>query len=109
MHYVRMPSPSPLLTSAVRNGDLVQFNRTVESYGEQFQREKTYSLIVRLRHNVIKTGIRMISLSYSRYSLSLSLLPLLSHTLSLPLSHTLSVSHMVISDYYTPFLQDFSG
>ena len=31
--------------------------------------ERTYTLIVRLRHNVIKTGIRMISLSYSRISL----------------------------------------
>ena len=35
----------------------------------QFQQEKTYALIVRLRHNVIKTGIRTISLSYSRVSL----------------------------------------
>ena len=51
---------------AVRNGDLVQFNEVLERYGGQFQAEKTYSLIVRLRHNVIKTGIRMVSLSYSR-------------------------------------------
>jgi hypothetical protein len=51
----------------VRNGDLVQFNEVLERYGGQFQAERTYSLIVRLRHNVIKTGIRMISLSYSRY------------------------------------------
>ena len=51
---------------AVRNGDLVQFNEVLERYGQQFQAERTYSLIVRLRHNVIKTGIRMVSLSYSR-------------------------------------------
>lgn len=54
------------LTQAVRNGDLVQFNEVLERYGGQFQAERTYSLIVRLRHNVIKTGIRMVSLSYSR-------------------------------------------
>ena len=55
------------LRLAVRNGDLVQFNEVLERYGGQFQAERTYSLIVRLRHNVIKTGIRMVSLSYSRY------------------------------------------
>ena len=38
-------------------------------YTDQFQKEKTFALIVRLRHNVIKTGIRTISLSYSRISL----------------------------------------
>ena len=54
------------LTQVVRNGDLVQFNEVLERYGAQFQAERTYSLIVRLRHNVIKTGIRMVSLSYSR-------------------------------------------
>ena len=55
---------------AVRNGDLVLFSNTLDSFGTQFQTERTYTLIVRLRHNVIKTGIRMISLSYSRISLS---------------------------------------
>lgn len=54
---------------AVRNGDLVQFGQVLESYQEQFQSDHTYTLIVRLRHNVIKTGIRRISLSYSRISL----------------------------------------
>jgi 26S proteasome regulatory subunit N3 len=57
------------LTQAVRNGDLDLFSNTLDSYGAQFQMERTYTLIVRLRHNVIKTGIRMISLSYSRISL----------------------------------------
>ncbi|CAD6965545.1 unnamed protein product, partial [Tilletia laevis] len=38
-------------------------------HGAQFQSDRTYSLILRLRFNVIKTGIRMISLAYSRISL----------------------------------------
>ena len=38
--------------------------------GSKFISEGTYTLIVRLRHNVIKTGVRMINLSYSRISLS---------------------------------------
>ena len=41
----------------------------LEMFTAQFQQEKTFALIVRLRHNVIKTGIRTISLSYSRISL----------------------------------------
>jgi len=54
----------------VRIGDLLTFHKTMQDYGEQFRRDKTYTLILRLRHNVIKTGIRMISLSYSRISLA---------------------------------------
>jgi 26S proteasome regulatory subunit N3 len=57
------------LTQAVRTGNLMLFNQVVEEHKEKFRNEKTYTLIIRLRHNVIKTGIRMISLSYSRISL----------------------------------------
>jgi 26S proteasome regulatory subunit N3 len=35
----------------------------------KFASDGTHSLIVRLRHNVIKTALRMISLAYSRISL----------------------------------------
>ena len=56
--------------TTVRNGDLVLFGETLDKHGHQFQTEKTYTLIIRLRHNMIKTGIRMISLSYSRISLA---------------------------------------
>ncbi len=38
--------------TAVRNGDLKQFGRVLDEYGTKFQAEKTYTLIVRLRHNV---------------------------------------------------------
>jgi len=57
------------LTQAVRTGNLMLFNQVVDEFKEKFQVEKTYTLIIRLRHNVIKTGIRSISLSYSRISL----------------------------------------
>jgi 26S proteasome regulatory subunit N3 len=42
----------------------------LEAHGDKFKGDKTYTLILRLRHNVIKTGIRRISLSYSRISLA---------------------------------------
>uniref|UniRef100_H3CLZ4 26S proteasome non-ATPase regulatory subunit 3 n=1 Tax=Tetraodon nigroviridis TaxID=99883 RepID=H3CLZ4_TETNG len=64
--------PYFLLTQvAVRTGNLSKFNQVLEQFGEKFQTDGTYTLIIRLRHNVIKTaGVRMISLSYSRISLA---------------------------------------
>ncbi|KAK2180530.1 hypothetical protein NP493_439g02016 [Ridgeia piscesae] len=58
------------LTQAVRTGNLAKFGDVLEHYGPRFQTEGTYTLIVRLRHNVIKTGVRMINLSYARISLA---------------------------------------
>ncbi|ORY74223.1 hypothetical protein LY90DRAFT_660819 [Neocallimastix californiae] len=57
------------ITQAVRVGDLTKFKETLNKYTSVFRADHTYTLILRLRHNVIKTGIRMISLSYSRISL----------------------------------------
>jgi len=57
------------ITQAVRVGDLNKFQDTLKKYVAKFRADKTYTLILRLRHNVIKAGIRMISLSYSRISL----------------------------------------
>lgn len=62
-----MTSFSP--TQAVRTGSLSQFQSTLSKHAAQFESDKTYTLIVRLRQNVIKTGIRRLSLSYSRISL----------------------------------------
>lgn len=57
------------IVQSVRVGDLQHFQQCLTDYTPLFQRDATYSLILRLRHNVIKTGIRMISLSYSKISL----------------------------------------
>ncbi len=57
------------LTQAVRVGDVAKFQETLAQFSKQFKADKLYTLILRLRHNVIKTGIRMMSLSYSRISL----------------------------------------
>ncbi|KAK6180867.1 hypothetical protein SNE40_008843 [Patella caerulea] len=65
----RTLAPYFLLTQAVRGGNLNKFNSVLAKFGSKFQAEDTYTLIIRLRHNVIKTGVRMISLSYSRISL----------------------------------------
>lgn len=62
----RSLSPYFQLTQAVRTGNLKRFNEMLEKFGPKFQADHTYTLIIRLRHNVIKTAIRMISQSYSR-------------------------------------------
>lgn len=65
----RALQPYLLLVQAVRVGLLGEFENAIKQHGETFRRDGTYTLILRLRQNVIKTGIRMMSLSYSRISL----------------------------------------
>lgn len=56
---VPAPAPSPINPfppSAVRTGNLAKFNQVLDQFGDKFQADGTYTLIIRLRHNVIKTG-----------------------------------------------------
>jgi 26S proteasome regulatory subunit N3 len=62
--------PYLALTKAVRAGNLQEFSSVVAEYQETFKADKNYSLIQRLSHNVLKTGLRKISVSYSRISLA---------------------------------------
>lgn len=57
------------LVQAVRVGKMEGFLAVVQEHSALFRRDGTYTLILRLRQNVIKTGIRMMSLSYARISL----------------------------------------
>lgn len=58
------------LTQTVRVGDMAKFKQVLEAASDEFESDRTMSLILRLRHNVIKTGLRMLSCSYSRIPLS---------------------------------------
>jgi 26S proteasome regulatory subunit N3 len=57
------------LTIAVREGNLVAFNKAVAEHKATFIADKMLSLVIRLSHSVIKTGLRRINLSYSRISM----------------------------------------
>ena len=60
------------IVQAVRVGDIGGFNRALaEHSAATFKPDGTHTLITRLRHNVIKTALRTISLAYSRIPLSL--------------------------------------
>lgn len=65
----RAMHPYFLLSQSVSVGDLDGFLNIVNTHTATFRKDGTYTLILRLRQNVIKTGIRMMSLSYSRISL----------------------------------------
>ncbi len=56
------------LTKQVKFGDLAQFRDVVEQYKNVYTRDRTYTLIQRIRQNVIRAGLKKISLSYSKIS-----------------------------------------
>lgn len=57
------------VTRAVRLGDLNQFSATLAKHEKALKKDGTYTLVLRLRQNVIKTGIRIMSLTYSKITL----------------------------------------
>ena len=61
--------PYLLLTSCVRFGHLARFLSITMQHQKQFQHDRTYSLILRVRQNVIKTGLRRICKAYTRIPL----------------------------------------
>ncbi|GAA5943447.1 proteasome regulatory particle lid subunit RPN3 [Sporobolomyces koalae] len=58
------------IAQAVRIGDIHAFDAALSKHSQQFKADNLLTLVTRLRHNVIKTALRTISLSYSRISLS---------------------------------------
>ena len=65
----RALEPYLQLTRAVRRGDLPAYRACVAEHADQFDRDRTRSLVARLERNVVKTGLRRLNVSYSRISL----------------------------------------
>ncbi|ODV67675.1 PCI-domain-containing protein [Hyphopichia burtonii NRRL Y-1933] len=61
--------PYYYVTKAVKLGDLKLFGEVLNKYESVFVKDDLFTLVSRLRQNVIKTGIRIISLSYSKIAL----------------------------------------
>ncbi|KAJ1461729.1 proteasome regulatory subunit C-terminal-domain-containing protein [Pelagophyceae sp. CCMP2097] len=57
------------LARAVRNGDMTDYTRVVALRGARFAQDRTSTLVARLSQNVVKTGLRRITTSYSRIAL----------------------------------------
>ena len=62
--------PYMQLTSCVRFGNLGRFMSLVKQFQETLTHDKTYTLILRVRQNVIRTGLRHICQAYSRIHLN---------------------------------------
>ena len=58
------------LVQAVRRGDLLVFKAAMEAHAKVFAADGNTALIGRLRQNVIRAGLRNISLAYSRIPLA---------------------------------------
>ena len=52
--YARPLKPYFALTAAVRRGSLADFNACVATHAAAFRADATYTLVVRLGHNVVK-------------------------------------------------------
>lgn len=61
--------PYLALTKAVREGNLAAFHAAVQRHQGALVADKMLSLVVRLSHSVVKTGLRRINVAYSRISL----------------------------------------
>jgi len=59
-----------IIVQKVREGNIEEFMKVVSTYEDTFKKNDNYNLLIRLRHNVIKFGLRKINASYSRISLS---------------------------------------
>ena len=57
------------LIRAVRSGELEKFTETLENNQNVYTEDMNYSLVIRLRHIVIKSGLKRINLAYSVISL----------------------------------------
>ncbi|GAA5999043.1 proteasome regulatory particle lid subunit RPN3 [Rhodotorula paludigena] len=57
------------IAQAVRVGDIQAFNAALSTHHAVFAADRTQSLVQRLRHTVLKTALRTLSLAYSRISL----------------------------------------
>jgi len=53
------------LTQAVRSGSVGQFQQVITDHQQVWKNDNTFLLVQRLRHNVIKTGLKKISLAYA--------------------------------------------
>jgi 26S proteasome regulatory subunit N3 len=58
------------IVTCVKSGDMDTFKALLKKYEGLFQADKNLSLIQRLRHTVIKFGLKKINISYSKISLS---------------------------------------
>jgi len=54
----------------VKQGDMEHFKKIVGKYEHIFKRDNNFTLIMRLKHTVLKFGLKKINVAYSKISLA---------------------------------------
>lgn len=68
--YLQVPlSPYFQIVNCVKSGDMETFKNVVTKYEKIFRQDKNYSLIMRLKHTVLKFGLKKLNISYSKISM----------------------------------------
>jgi 26S proteasome regulatory subunit N3 len=62
-------SPYFQIVNCVKSGDMETFKKILTKYQQVFIHDKNYTLIMRLKHTVLKFGLKKLNISYSRISL----------------------------------------
>ena len=68
--YVKPLAPYFQIVSCAKSGDMEKFRQLVNQNEKVFKADKTLTLVQRLRHTVIKFGLKKINISYSKISLN---------------------------------------
>jgi 26S proteasome regulatory subunit N3 len=63
-------SPYFQIVNCVKSGDMETFKKILNKYEKVFQQDKNYTLIMRLKHTVLKFGLKKLNISYSKISMS---------------------------------------
>lgn len=67
--YKKSLAPYYQVVTSVKAGDMETFKKLLQSHHSVFQKDKNLTLIQRLRHTVIKFGLKKINISYSKISI----------------------------------------
>ena len=69
--YLQKPMlPYFQVVNCVKSGDMETFKKVINKYEKVFISDQNYNLIVRLKHTVLKFGLKKLNISYSKISLA---------------------------------------
>lgn len=63
-------APYYQIVTSVKSGDMDTFKKLLQTHRVLFEKDKNLTLIQRLRHTVIKFGLKKINISYSKISIT---------------------------------------
>lgn len=67
--FKKVLGPYYQVVTCVKSGDMENFKKLLTTYQPLFEKDKNFTLIQRLRHTVIKFGLKKINISYSKISI----------------------------------------